>query len=174
MKSKLIPKKGTDIHLEIESLAFGGMGISHYNDIVVFVKNSIPGQILNACITKKKGSYLEARIIDTISTSSYEIVAPCDHFSYCGGCSFQNMKYNEQLNQKQSQVIDLFKRIGGFSNISFNPIMRCQQQYNYRNKMEFTFSNQEYVPESEKDREPAEFALGLHAPGRWDKILDIP
>ena len=71
------------------------------------------------------------------------------------------------------QVKDVFRRIGGFPDTECEPIVTCDDTFHYRNKMEFTFSNQEYVPENEKDREPADFVLGLHAPGRWDKILDI-
>ena len=74
---------------------------------------------------------------------------------------------------KEVQVKDIFNRIGGFKVINCEPIVVCDEIFHYRNKMEFTFSNKEYVPEKEKDREPEEFALGLHAPGRWDKILNI-
>jgi len=70
-------------------------------------------------------------------------------------------------------VQDVFRRIGGFKDVACDSIVKCDDIFYYRNKMEFTFSNQEYVPESDKEREPSEFALGLHAPGRWDKILNI-
>ena len=118
MNTPHLPKKGTDINVEIESLAFGGMGIAKYNGIVVFVKNSIPGQIAKVRITKKKSGFLEARIIEVLTKSIDEIDYPCEHFTYCGGCSFQNMAYDKQLEQKERQVYDLFVRIGNFKNRS--------------------------------------------------------
>ncbi|SVD48268.1 uncharacterized protein METZ01_LOCUS401122, partial [marine metagenome] len=105
--------------------------------------------------------------------SPHFIDAKCEHFADCGGCTFQNLNYAQQTAAKEVQVQDVFRRIGRFTDVKCKPIVTCDKIFNYRNKMEFTFSNQEYVPESEKERDPLEFALGLHAPGRWDKILDI-
>lgn len=169
----LIIKKGTDLELDIEALAFGGMGIAHIGDMVTFVKNAIPGQKVNARITKKRSSYLEARSLEVINESPHFIEVKCEHFADCGGCTFQNLDYSQQIMAKEIQMKDVFRRIGGFSHIDCASIVACENIFHYRNKMEFSFSNQEYVPEIEKDRKPENFALGLHAPGRWDKILDI-
>ena len=166
-------KKGADVELNIESLAFGGMGVAHYNEIVTFVKNAIPGQKVTARITKKRSSYLEARSLEVLSESPHFIDVICEHFSDCGGCTFQNLDYTQQTKAKEMQVKDVFRRIGGFPDAECSSIITCDGTFHYRNKMEFTFSNHEFVPESEKEREPADFALGLHAPGRWDNILDI-
>ena len=166
-------KKGVDVELSIESLAFGGMGIAYLNNIVTFVKNAIPGQKVNARITKKRSSYLEARCLNVISESPYYVDVKCEHFYDCGGCTFQNLEYSKQIMAKELQVKDIFNRIGGFADIDCEPIVICDEIFHYRNKMEFTFSNKEYIPENEKDRKSKNFALGLHAPGRWDKILDI-
>jgi len=166
-------KKGMDVELEIESLAFGGMGVSRINEKVTFVKNAIPGQTVTARITKKRSSYLEARSLEVLSESPHFVPVKCEHFSDCGGCTFQNLEYEQQVAAKELQVKDVFRRIGGFKDVACDSIVKCDEIFHYRNKMEFTFSNQEYVPESEKEREPSKFALGLHAPGRWDKILNI-
>jgi 23S rRNA (uracil1939-C5)-methyltransferase len=166
-------KKGMDVELEIESLAFGGMGVSRINEKVTFVKNAIPGQTVTARITKKRTSYLEARSLEVLSESPHFVPVKCEHFADCGGCTFQNLEYEQQIIAKELQVQDVFRRIGGFKNVACDSIVKCDNIFHYRNKMEFTFSNQEYVPESDKEREPSEFALGLHAPGRWDKILNI-
>ena len=172
--SKIVSiNKGSDIELDIESLAFGGMGVAHFNEMVTFVKNAIPGQKVNARITKKRSSYLEARSLEVLSESPHIRAVKCDHFADCGGCTFQNLDYAQQISAKEKQVKDVFKRIGRFSNVNCEPIVGCDKIFHYRNKMEFTFSNNEFVPEDEKERKPANFALGLHAPGRWDKILDI-
>ena len=166
-------KKGMDVELEIESLAFGGMGVSRIDEKVTFVKNAIPGQTVTARITKKRSSYLEARSLEVLTESPHFVPVKCEHFSDCGGCTFQNLEYEQQVAAKELQVKDVFRRIGGFKDVACDSIVKCDEIFHYRNKMEFTFSNQEYVPESEKEREPSNFALGLHAPGRWDKILNI-
>ena len=166
-------KKGTDVELDIESLAFGGMGVAHLNEMVTFVKNAIPGQKVTARITKKRSSYLEARSLKVLSESMHYTDVKCEHFADCGGCTFQNLNYAHQIASKEMQVKDIFRRIGGIQNVHCEPIIGCDEIFHYRNKMEFTFSNQEYVPKIEKERTPSTFSLGLHAHGIWDKILDI-
>ena len=173
MNEPITIKKGMDVELEIESLAFGGMGVSRIDEKVTFVKNAIPGQTVTARITKKRSSYLEARSLEVLNESPHFVPVKCEHFSDCGGCTFQNLEYEQQVAAKELQVKDVFRRIGGFKDVACDSIVKCDEIFHYRNKMEFTFSNQEYVPESEKEREPSNFALGLHAPGRWDKILNI-
>ena len=168
-----IPKKGTDIELSIESLAFGGMGVSRIGDMIVFVKNSIPGQTVLARITKKRSSFLEARTLEIIKESSLAVDVKCEHFKDCGGCTFQNLDYAEQLAAKEIQVKDTFQRIGGFKNIVVKPILGCDEIFHYRNKMEFTFSNRRWLTKGEIEDSSADFALGLHVPGRYDKILNI-
>ena len=171
--STIIPKKGTDLELSIESLAFGGRGVARIDDMIVFVKNAIPGQTVLARITKKRASFLEARTLEIIQESSLAIDVPCQHFKDCGGCTFQNLDYAEQLAAKEIQVKDIFRRIGGFKEITVEPILGCEKIFNYRNKMEFTFSNRRWLTENESEGLSADFALGLHVPGRYDKILNI-
>ena len=149
MSETISIKKGADVDLNIESLAFGGMGVAHFNEIVTFVKNAIPGQKVTARITKKKSSYLEARTLEVLSESPHFIDVKCEHFADCGGCTFQNLEYAQQTMAKEKQVKDVFRRIGGFPDAECEPIVICDETFHYRNRMEFTFSNQEYVPESE-------------------------
>jgi len=85
--------KGSDVELNIESLAFGGMGVAHLNEMVTFVKNAIPGQKVNARITKKRSSYLEARTLEVLRESPHFMDVKCEHFADCGGCTFQNLDY---------------------------------------------------------------------------------
>ena len=113
--------KGQIIDLEVTSLAYGGMGISYYDDIVVFVKGGIPGEKLKAKIYKKKKKYLEAYPVEQIKKSKKSVIPHCEHFGVCGGCSFQNLNYNEQLHQKNIQVKDLFTRVGGIQNPPIKP-----------------------------------------------------
>jgi len=168
-----IPKKGTDIEISIESLAFGGMGVSRISDMIIFVKNAIPGQKVLARITKKRASFLEARMLKIIEESPLAVDVRCEHFKDCGGCTFQNLDYTEQLAAKEIQVKDTFQRIGGFKEVTIEPILGCEEIFHYRNKMEFTFSNRRWVTDDELEEASTDFALGLHVPGRYDKILNI-
>ena len=171
--TSIIPKKGTEIVVTIDSLAFGGKGLARYNNIVVFVKNGIPGQELKVLIIKKSKNYFEAKILEIISESPYYQEPPCNHFDYCGGCTFQNLDYQIQIQEKLNQVKDVFSRIGNQTDFIINPIKACDNIYEYRNKMEFTFSNRRWILKSEPENVKSDFALGLHLPGRYDKILNI-
>tara|TARA_Y100000994_G_C15701349_1_gene445200 strand:- start:1322 stop:2725 length:1404 start_codon:yes stop_codon:yes gene_type:complete len=166
-------KRGSEIIISIESLAFGGKGLARYNNIVIFVKNGIPGQKLKVVIIKKSKQYLEAKILEIISESKYYIEPVCQHFKYCGGCSFQNLDYEMQIQQKTKQIKDIFERIGSQKDYITYPLQKCNNIYEYRNKMEFTFSNRRWILKNEPPNVESNFALGLHIPGRYDKILDI-
>ncbi|MBC8479073.1 MAG: 23S rRNA (uracil(1939)-C(5))-methyltransferase RlmD [FCB group bacterium] len=168
-----IPNKGSLVDLTIESLAFGGMGVSHIGEMVVFVQHAIPGQKVRARILKKRKKFLEAIQLEILEESVHRAHINCSHFEFCGGCSFQNLDYGIQLSEKQRQVEDTFRYLGGFTGIKVNPILGCEQIYNYRNKMEFTYSNRRWSLPGEPDESAVDFALGLHVPGRYDKILHI-
>lgn len=166
-------KKGTEVNLTIESLAFGGKGIAKVDDFVIFVKNAIPGQTVKAFIYKKRSGYAEARPVEIIKESPDYTVPPCEHFKYCGGCTFQQLNYDEQIEQKKQQVIDAFQRLAGLDTVKIDKVIPSNNIYNYRNKMEFTFSNRRWILPTEPEDAPQGFALGLHIPGRFDKILNI-
>jgi len=164
-------RKGDNVELHIESLAFGGLGVAKHNEQVIFVRGAIPGQTVIVAITRKKKTYLEGLALETITESPNYLNPECSHFKYCGGCVHQNYIYSEQLNEKQTQVENIFTRMGGYSNIEINPIIGCENIWNYRNKMEFTFSSNIWYENSSSPNMP--LALGLHIPKRFDKILDI-
>ncbi len=166
-------KKGETLELKIESLAFGGKGVAKVDDFVIFVKNAIPGQTVKAFIYKKRSGYAEARPIEVIKESPDYTAPPCEHFKHCGGCTFEQLDYDKQVEQKKQQVLDAFQRLAGVDDVIIDKVIPSNNIYNYRNKMEFTFSNRRWIlPEESKDA-PQGFALGLHIPGRFDKILDI-
>ena len=108
-----------------------------------------------------------------LSESPKAVEAPCDHFGVCGGCKIQNLSYDEQLKEKAHQVEDAFRRLGGFKDFKLDNMVGADPVFNYRNKMEFTFSPHRWVLESEPKDVDKSFALGLHIPGRYDKILNI-
>ena len=164
-------KKGLEVELEIESLAYGGMGLARKDNFVIFVKGAIPGQTVLAKIYKKKSGFAEARVLKILIESSKAIDVKCNHYYICS--KIQSLSYEEQIKEKASQVEDAFRRLGGFSKFELNNIVEAEQIFNYRNKMEFTFSPHRWVLESEPEGVDRSFALGLHIPGRYDKILDI-
>ena len=166
-------KKGQEIELTIQALAYGGKGISRYDNFVIFVDKSIPGQKVLAYIYKKKKDYAEARVKEILAESPYFTNPKCIHFSTCGGCKTQQLSYSEQLNQKKSQVQHIFERQASISDFVIDSIVPANPVYNYRNKMEFTFSSNRWILENEPANVKSDFALGMHIPRRWDKILDI-
>ena len=165
-------KKGNTIKLNIESLSFGGSGFAKHDGAAIFVEKGIPGQEVEAFIFKKQKKFFKAKINSIIKESPDAINPKCMHFNDCGGCSFQNYDYKEQTKQKYIQVKDTLEHIGNFKNLKVNPIVKSKEQFNYRNKMEFTFSNnpwfEKYNPKEKKD-----FCIGLHPKGRFDKTIDI-
>ena len=166
-------KRGVDLELQIESLAYGGMGLARKDDFVIFVKGGIPGQKVNARIYKKKKGYAEARVQHVLKESPNAVEAPCNHFGTCGGCKIQNLSYEEQLKEKTQQVEDAFRRLGGFLDFKLDNVVGADPIFHYRNKMEFTFSPHRWVLDTEPEDVDKSFAVGLHIPGRYDKILDI-
>ena len=171
MSEILTIKKGAELELEIDSLAYGGMGLAKKDSFVIFVKNAIPGQRVKAFIYKKKKGYAEARVIEVVGESPHAAKVKCSHYWICS--KIQSLTYEQQLNQKEKQVEEAFQRIGGFGDFKLNDIKSADPIYYYRNKMEFTFSPHRWVLDSEPEGVDSSFALGLHIPGRFDKILDI-
>jgi len=164
-------KRGVELELEIESLAYGGMGVARINNFVIFVKDAIPGQRVFARIYKKRKGYAEARVQDLLKESKYVAKIRCNHYYICS--KVQSLSYDQQIIQKANQVEDVFRRLGGFLQFSLDEKIGAEQIFNYRNKMEFTFSPHRWVLEKEPEGVDRSFALGLHMTGRYDKILDI-
>jgi 23S rRNA (uracil1939-C5)-methyltransferase len=168
-----LPKKGEDVELIIDSLAYGGKGVARQDGFVVFVERALPGQKVRVRITRRRKGYAEARVLEVLQPAPDSIKPHCPHFGVCGGCATQNYPYEKQLEQKQAQVADLFGRMGGFQDAAINPIIGCEEVYHYRNKMEFTFSPHAWVVDPEDISDAPAWALGLHVPGRFDKVLDV-
>ena len=169
-------KKGSEVNLTIDSLSYGGKGISRYDGIVIFTNNVLPGQTIKAKIIKKKKTYLEAIPIEIIKESPFKQKEKCNHFYDCGGCKTQDLKYEEQINQKENQIIEALNHLGKLNVKAIEPIIKSDIIYEYRNKMEFSFSNSRWLINNEKglkNEKPKDFALGLHPPRRFDKIVDV-
>ena len=157
--------------MDIESLAYGGMGIARKDNFVIFVKSAIPGQKVLARIYKKRKGYAEANVSKVLEESTFVAKVKCNHYYICS--KIQNLSYSKQVLEKSNQVEDAFRRLGGFSDFKLSDIVKSDIIFNYRNKMEFTFSPNRWVLETEPQGVDRSFALGLHMTGRYDKILDI-
>jgi 23S rRNA (uracil1939-C5)-methyltransferase len=143
---------------------------------VVFINNAVPGDIVTVQTTKKRKAYYEGTAISISKYSEKRVEPVCQHFGTCGGCKWQNMGYEHQLFYKQKEVVNNLTRIGHLELPEVSPILGAPEQYFYRNKMEFSFSNSKWLTrkqiESDVEIENKN-ALGFHIPGMWDKILDI-
>ena len=148
---------------------------------VIFMPNVVPGDVVDVQTLKKRKSYFEGKAIKFHSYSENRIEPVCQHFGACGGCKWQNMKYEQQLFYKNQEVYNNLKRIGKIELPDFEPILGSEKQFFYRNKMEFGFSDTRWLTEKEiqlnsdginpvENKKPA---LGFHIPRMWDKILDI-
>ncbi|HEX9654372.1 MAG TPA: 23S rRNA (uracil(1939)-C(5))-methyltransferase RlmD [bacterium] len=170
-------KKGDQLKLKIETLAFGGRGVARADGMVIFVDGALPGQQVVARIVRARKAYAEARRTAILEESPEKVTARCPHFGDCGGCLFQNLDYAAQLKYKRLQVIESLQHLGGFEHPSVLEALASPEQFYYRNKMEFSFGDQRWLPRAEIGQpslsKPKNFALGLHARGRFDKILDL-
>ncbi len=143
---------------------------------VIFIKNAIPGDICTVKTFKKRKNYYEATAIRFDNLSEKRTQPACEHFGTCGGCKWQHMAYEFQLFYKQQEVENNLKRLGNITLPKVFPIIGSAEQYYYRNKMEFSFSNNKWLTLDQINSNEVienKNALGFHIPGMWDKILDI-
>ena len=169
-------KKDDIIELAIEDIGAEGNAVGRYNgEMVVFVPQCIPGDRVKVKIRKRKKKYAEAKLVEIIDPSPFRVKPECDYFGTCNGCKMQNTLYSKQLELKQNIVKNAFVKLGGFDNINIPPVIGSDDIYYYRNKLEFSFSNDRWLTEADIQNENADknFALGYHIPGFNEKIIDI-
>lgn len=160
----------------VEDIAAEGKSIARIDGMVVFIKDAIPGDVVNLQVVKKRKSYREAVVTKYIAYSEQRIEPFCSHFGTCGGCKWQHLPYEEQLRYKGQQVLDALQRIGKIEIEKVDPIIGSEKTKFYRNKLEYTFSNHRWLSESEKENESVILnrnGLGFHVPGRFDRIVDV-
>ena len=163
-------------NIEIINTASKGKSIAKHDGRVIFVKGAVPGDVCNITVYKRRKKYWEASIDKILKNSKNRIEPKCSHFGTCGGCKWQNMNYQSQLEFKQNEVINNLSKIGGITISKFHKIIGSKKIFNYRNKMEFTFSNKRWITKEEIENiENIENknALGFHVPGMFDKVIDI-
>lgn len=159
-----------------------GQSVARVNDLVVFVKDAVPGDVVDVQLTRKKNRYAEGRAVQFHSLSDKRTAPLCEHFGVCGGCKWQNMKYEHQLLFKHNQVKNALTRIGKIVFPDIPPVLPSADIFYYRNKLEYTFSNKKWLTTEEiADKEniysdangKTRNGLGFHIPGMFDKVLDI-
>ena len=163
-------------NVEIIKIAAEGKAIGKVDDMVVFVPNAIPGDIVDIQVLRKRKSFMEGVITKYHTLSDLRVDAFCSHFGACGGCKWQMLPYEQQLEYKAQQVADNITRIGHVDIPEILPIVASERTTYYRNKLELSFSSKRFLTKDEIDT-GAEFtdnsALGFHAPKIFDKIVQV-
>ena len=170
-------KKGQTLELTVESTAFKGKGIAKHNGLAIFIPGTAPGDVVEAMIVKKKKKFLEAKVQRIIEPSDIRVKPACSHANACGGCTWQHIPYPSQLTFKEQHVRDHIERIAHMDPNLVQPIIGCDEPLYYRNKMEYSFGTRRWLTDdeikSEEFVDDSGFSAGLHAPGRFDKILNL-
>ena len=177
-------KRGDEIRLKVDDAAFEGRSVGRLDGFVIFIEGAVPGDVVTARVLRTKKNYAEAKVVAVEEPSPFRVQPRCKHFGVCGGCRWQHVDYQVQLRFKQQHVVDAFERIGGLRDLSVLPIIGSDEisteggyasgVYFYRNKMEFSFSDQRWRQNNlELETRNSELFLGLHVPERYDKVLEI-
>ena len=165
-----------DLEITIDNLGFEGVAVGRIDGHVHFVKGALPGERVRARITGRQKRHILAETIEVLEASPLRQAAPCPHFGVCGGCSWQHLKHEEQLLWKRQHVVDAFERIAKIPVGEVSATLSSPVAYRYRNKMEFSFGASRWLTREEIDSGEeftTSFALGLHVPGRFDKVRHI-
>lgn len=146
------------------------------NGLILFVEGAVPGDVCDVLVHKKSRSFLEGKPVKFHSYSEKRRDAKCEHFGLCGGCKWQFMNYNHQLIYKQKEVEDALSRFGGIEFPKAEPIIACENEFRYRNKMDYAFTNRRWITEKEK-QEKEEInnrnGVGFRVSGYWNKVIDL-
>ncbi len=166
-------------NVEITGIAAEGKALTRINDMVVFVPYCVPGDVVDLQVTKRKHSFMEARVERIVRPSDKRCEAVCRHYGTCGGCKWQILPYEEQLRYKQQQIVDNLTRIGKVELPEISPILGSKHIYQYRNKLEFTFADRKWLSWDEIraaggiENVDNSYGVGFHIPNCFDKVLDI-
>jgi 23S rRNA (uracil1939-C5)-methyltransferase len=157
------PRRGELLEVEVDSLAFGGRGVARAEGLVVFVSGALPGDRVRVEVTKAKKRFAEARTVELLQAGADRIPDRCLHGGEpCPGAPWQGLPYERQLAIKSEQIAEALRRIGDLEGFELEEIVPAAEQWRYRNKLEYSFGESD-----------GETALGFHARGRWDLIVDV-
>lgn len=156
-------KKGNEYEFYIEKTEFPATGVANYDGLKVYIKNAFPGQKVKARVSKKRREYAEAKITEVLENIDYAKEVACSHFNLCGGCNSQFLPYENQLEFKKDQVLELLSN-AGIKDFEFLGIEKSPEEFEYRNKMEFSFGDEE---------KGGELTLGMHITGKSFGIVNV-
>uniref|UniRef100_A0A7V2B2L3 23S rRNA (Uracil(1939)-C(5))-methyltransferase RlmD n=1 Tax=Rhodothermus marinus TaxID=29549 RepID=A0A7V2B2L3_RHOMR len=168
--------QGDELELRIEKFADRGKSLTRVDGYVLFIESGVPGDRVRICVTKRKASYAEARIVQLLEPSPLRTAPRCRYFGTCGGCKWQHVHYEAQLEAKRQRVYEALVHHGGFDGVAVRPTLPSPRIYGYRNKMEFSFSTERWLtPEEIASQQPLDrhFAVGLHVPNNFYKVIDL-
>ena len=174
-----VRKKKKNIVLEkllVENYAAEGKSLARVDGKVIFIEEAVPGDVVDVRLSKSKKDWAEGRAIHFHSYGADRVQPFCEHFGVCGGCQWQMLPYEKQLQYKQTQVEETLRRIGKIELRGFEPILGAALDRRYRNKMEYTFGTKRFLlPEelSDENISPVQDVAGFHAQGIFDKVVDI-
>jgi 23S rRNA (uracil1939-C5)-methyltransferase len=169
-------KKGAILeNIPMERMAAEGKCVARIDGKVLFVEGAVPGDTVDVELTKIKSNFLEGRSVVLKKASEHRVEPTCSHFGFCGGCTWQHLDYTTQLQNKQQQVTDNFKHIGGLYFPEVNPILGSAKTYRYRNRLDFSASAQRWLTREELTAGVpfGEPALGFHVPKSFDRVFDV-
>lgn len=159
--------------ITVSAAAAEGKAIAKIDGKVIFIPLAAPGDVADVTVIKQKKNYAEAQLTRLISPSNIRQTPLCSHFGKCGGCKWQHVKYENQLEFKYNQVKDDLQRIAKVEPLEMLPIVGADDTFHYRNKLEFTFSNKAWEEHFDKENPQRLQGLGFHIPGMFDKVLDL-
>jgi 23S rRNA (uracil1939-C5)-methyltransferase len=165
------------IEITLTDAASDGRAVGRHEGWVVFVQGGVPGDVAEVQIYRKEQKNLVGRIQRLLQPSPHRVQPVCRHFGLCGGCKWQHLEYQAQIQQKENQVVNILRRVGKLSIPEVRPILGVEHPYFYRNKLEFTFATRAFLTKEDLQQHPDfqldQRVLGFHAPKFWDKILHI-
>jgi 23S rRNA (uracil1939-C5)-methyltransferase len=174
-------KRGDELDALIEDLAVEGKSVARIEGLVVFVRGGVPGDIVRMRVRTVKRNFAEADLVALVTPSPCRSEPRCRYFGTCGGCTWQNIAYASQLEFKRRHVADALERLGGFTSSVVPAPLAMEDPFFYRNKMEFSFGERWLTSEEMAQGRAGggaaggiiDPALGLHLPGRYDRVLDL-
>jgi len=168
-------KKGRELEVSVADIAFGGKGLIKIDGLAVFVDQAVPGDRAVIRIIKKKKTFAEARVIELLEPSPLRVQPRCRYSGYCGGCKWQFLDYRRQLEFKRQHVVESLEHLALLRDVPVHPTLPSEKVFGYRNKMEFSCTDRRWLMPEELGNPDIkmDFALGLHVPGTFNKVLDI-
>jgi 23S rRNA (uracil1939-C5)-methyltransferase len=168
-------KKGRELEVSVADIAFGGKGLVKIDGLAVFVDQAVPGDRAVIKIVKRKKSFAEARVVELLQPSPFRVEPRCRYSGFCGGCKWQFLDYNRQLEFKRQHVCESLEHLALLKGVAVNPTLPSEKIFGYRNKMEFSCTDRRWLlPEELGNPEiKMDFALGLHVPGTFNKVFNV-